>query len=234
MRVDSIPRVINALERAVTPRFIVSLAILVALVPITGGAQTIDDQLTDRSWSSFAHISHGVTVEKGALRIQSVVGQPGESGLITKCRLAGDFEVQVNYYTLDWPPQNGHSVGLAADDIPSQSSPTTLFTSFAAGLFRTSMPATRQELYSLLTGDANPQRGTTDSAGTLRLVRRGITVMGYSGAASGWTLIGAGSGNALPTQISIRLSRKLPTTTGVSVAFDNFNLTAGRVLCPPS
>jgi hypothetical protein len=226
--------VINALERVRTPRFIASLAILVAMVPISGGAQTIDEQFTDRSWSSFAYISPGIAVENGALRIQSMAGGPGESGVITKCRLAGDFEVQVDFQALDWPPHNGHSVGLAADDIPSQSLPATLYSTGAAGLFRTSVAATRQELYSLLTGDANPQRATADAAGTLRLVRRGITILGYSGAASGWTQIGSGSGNAGPTQISIRVSRKLPTTTGVAVAFDNFKLTAGRVSCPPA
>ena len=213
------------------PRFIVSIATLVELLPIASAAQTIDDRFGDPSWSTFAYISFGVAVENGAVRIQSAPGGAGDSGLLTKCRLAGDFDVQVDYGLLDWAPQNGHSVGIVADEIPSQAIPSSLFTIAAAGLFRTTLGPIPHEVYSLVTGNSNPQRATGESAGTLRLGRRANTMVGFVASSTGLTQMGSGAGSAGPTRISIRLSRSKAVTGGVAVSFDNFKLNAGRVSC---
>ena len=213
------------------PRLIVSIALGVELLPIAGRAQTIDSQLSDHSWSAFAYISTGVAVENGAVQIRSEPGGAGASGLVTKCRLNADLDVQVDYRILEWPPANQHSVGLVADDIPS-SVPGGLFSSGGAGIFRSNAATTRQELYLLVTGSGTSQHATTESAGTLRLVRRGNTVSGYHGMPPGLTLLGSGAASAAPTRVSIRVTRQMPVTTGVTVRFENFKLNAGRVSCP--
>ncbi|MFL5945167.1 MAG: TolB family protein, partial [Gaiellaceae bacterium] len=145
---------------------------------------------------------------------------PGEfvsSRVDFHCVLQGDFDAQADYTLLSWPPVNGVNVQLHLflDD---------------ATLARQSQPW--GEDYAAWSPSGSAAAPTTDTAGSLRLVRTGGMLRSYYRQAGAWILLNttsAAGGNALLTLEASSYG----TYSGqrVRVAFDNFRIDAADRDC---
>jgi dipeptidyl aminopeptidase/acylaminoacyl peptidase len=149
------------------------------------------------------------------------VGGGGSSSIGThlgaNCLLNGDFDAQVDYELLTWPSGNSVNVGINAFFTNGSIDRTTnawgeSYNSFIEPMF-TSAP-------------------TTDTSGSLRVVRSGATMTTYYD--SGGTWVALGSAPAQPGPAIVALSFKSYNDFGhqaARVAFDNFWLDATDVDC---
>ena len=131
-------------------------------------------------------------------------------------RLRGDFDVQVDYRLLDWPPSNGVHLGFG--------------TGWPQAVGRQNLG---RELVFAWFPPSIVNEPFDDLAGSLRLVRRGGFITGYMRHdGSRLKLLDAPSPH---TQTTIQLS--VSAVAGefghehVKVAFDNFRINAGRLVC---
>src|ERR1700681_784943 len=90
----------------------------------------------------------------------------GGGGVISKCSLSGDFDVQVDYILLNWPPHNNHSIQLGAYDLG------------AVGVLRFRGLRPFPEMYEFGPG-STAHTTTSDTSGQFRLVRTGTTLSGF-------------------------------------------------------
>lgn len=96
------------------------------------------------------------------------------------CKLKGDFDIQVDYQLLQWPSSSGIRVGLAVRDMSSSSLPTWTVERVSISEVESTVP---KEVYlTNFNGAIRGLEGTQDPSGTLRLVRSGNTITGYSGS----------------------------------------------------
>ncbi len=146
------------------------------------------------------------------------------AGYTSKCTMSGDYDVQVDYQLLVWPPQNGVRVGLAA-------TPGGITERVSYGANDPSGPS---EVY-LRDFGAGPfgTTGTGDTSGKLRLVRTGSTLTPYY-YSSAWVALPSGATSTAPAVIALNVWSDDSHFTGhdVRVAFDNFIVNAGTVSCP--
>jgi hypothetical protein len=106
-------------------------------------------------------------------------GDPQQANLIAvalkaRCKLSGDFDLQIDYTLTTWPPRNGIRFGLVAG------SDTVL---------RTSNPVSSDNTYSTTLSGHLFAVDTTDKNGRLRLTRAGTTVSGYYLTNGNWVSI---------------------------------------------
>ena len=135
------------------------------------------------------------------------------------CRLAGDFEMQVDYSLLDWPAANGLQAFLSG------------FTTFASGqAFRESKPW--GERYGSWIDPSFAAVDTVDQAGSLRLTRNdGIVTASYR-AGDTWVALNTAS-RPEPMTAGVGAG-DFQTFSGlhVQVAFDDFRIDSGELTCP--
>lgn len=149
--------------------------------------------------------------------------------LVSVFALRGDFDIQVDFGLLDWPMHNGvrTAVGLTDD----------LYDDY--GMERSSLSATEplgaQEVYI---ADFGPYIliPTKDLAGKLRLVRSGSEQTGYYFDNGTWIPVLT---DGAPTEdITIQLHAWSHDwafrDADVSAAFDNFTVTSGELVWPPT
>ena len=153
-------------------------------------------------------------------------GAPEEGGggsssigthLGANCLLNGDFDVQVDYELLAWPPGNSVNVGINAF--------------FTNGTIDRTTNAWG-ESYNSFIDPTFASAPTTDTSGSLRLVRSGATMTSYYASRGGW--IGLASAPAQQTPAIVALSFKSYNDFGhqaAQVAFDNFRLDATNADC---
>jgi hypothetical protein len=187
----------------------------------------IDDDFNDNSldaskWSSFSSISGSTVVETNQrLEISLAPGGPGGAGVISSCSLNGDFDVQVDYALINWPPMNAYGLSLGAIDL-------------GGSIFRNSGGTQSPlEFYTMVAGGSAAQLPTTDTAGKLRLVRSGSVLSGFFLNGSTWTQVGSGSVSTSATRFSLSVGPNVSAPGGIQIAFDNFKASAGTVSCPP-
>ena len=200
----------------------------------------IDDDFNDNSlnpslWSVLAPppgFSVNVSETNQRLEITVLTGGVGGGGIVSKCSLAGNFDVQVDYTLINWPATNRHSVRLGAIDLGGGPGG-------GVGLNRSSFPNAplgTSEFYLLSTLDVTPQIGATDAVGvlrTLRLMRAGATLTGSVRDGTNVISVGSGAVSAIPTRINLDLGGGDPAAPGgVKAAFDNFRVNAGTIQCP--
>ncbi len=143
------------------------------------------------------------------------------------CLLRGDYDVQVDYQLLTWPPGNGVRVGL------NTQIGTTERDSFGTPADFGGQP---REVY--LTHFADGFQGmtrTTDLSGKLRQARSGNTVTGYYYSISGdWVAIHTGP--AAMDDVNFSLASWTHDYAfidqAVKVAFDNVIVNQGQLICP--
>ena len=163
-----------------------------------------------------------VTETNQRLEMQHVApGVVSYLGLQSRWKLSGDFDVQVDYRLLNWPPRNLHTVRLSAPDLPA--GPLGV-----VGLYRNSYNAEGYQMRTIngLTADI----ATSDMAGTLRLVRTGSTISGFRWDGSQFVLLGSSPTTTADTGITLDFAS--PNTTapaGVQIAFENFRVNSGTI-----
>ena len=141
------------------------------------------------------------------------------------CNLNGDFDIQVDYQFLVWPPNNGVRTALYAEGIGSAQR-----TSFST---HDSQPTGEYYLIDFGYGGSN-LTPTTNQSGTLRLVRTGNQITAYYlDSSSGWVEIAAHSpittGDVF-FQIAVWSHDSKFDDQEVKVAFDNFIVNEGQLV----
>ncbi len=154
------------------------------------------------------------------------------AGYASKCALRGDFDIQVDYHLLTWPPNNGVRVGLWIERQPYTC--TVERASYSSADY-----FTPGDHYATHFADSILLSTTNDTDGRIRLVRTGTTFEGYyfDDIADDWVLLQSLPGDAMSSRdvtCKIRawghdysFGNKL-----VKVAFDNFVINKGEVIYP--
>jgi WD40 repeat protein len=143
----------------------------------------------------------------------------------SQCSLVGDFDYQVDYSLLTWPHLGGFRANLAG-----------FFANASIGRASVPIPwapSWNDEQVQGYSDGGGGQFASSDSSGTLRLVRSGGIVTGYVKLGGGWrpAFSGAATGD---TVYGVDLSASAAEFGHLdgSVAFDNFKLTSGTLRCP--
>jgi hypothetical protein len=154
------------------------------------------------------------------------------AGLGSLCNLRGDFDMQVAFQLLVWPSQSGVRVGLgpSVDGLGSSSTPYAVERdSFSIR----DIPPGEFYLTHMIDG-VNGLTATTDSAGYLRITRTGSSATGYYSNGSQWIQIHTGP--VTTSDIGFGFAAwshdYIFSQQTEEVAFDNFTLNSGSLLCP--
>jgi 6-phosphogluconolactonase (cycloisomerase 2 family) len=147
----------------------------------------------------------------------------GGAGIISKCFLEGDFDVQVDYELLNWPVVNLHQLGLRPFDLYDHAGGPS-------AVWRQSGSSSESYLgvYPFYFGSTAV--ATTDQFGTIRLVRSGASLSGFYRAGGNWAPLRSASVSLAPTRIALELASLhfvAGPGGGASVAFDNFTVNSG-------
>jgi hypothetical protein len=138
--------------------------------------------------------------------------------LTSKCSVAGDFDLQVDYSLASWPARNGVRFGLAAGN---------------SHVVRTSEPNGSENEY--MTNFAGHLTGveSEDSSGRLRLARVGTTITGYYLANRNWVAIASGSAasDAQPYSIAAWSDAVTFGKRDVRIDLKNFTMTPATAGC---
>ena len=161
------------------------------------------------------------------------------AGVSSRCTVSGDFDAQVGFRLLNWTFSNGVRVGLASTPGPFFTSDFATTPPFAVE--RTSLgpgdtPGLPREVY--LTHFLDGVLGvtpTSDSSGSLRLVRSGGFETGYYLSSGNWVTIHTGPSITQDIHLDIVAWSHDYTFshTFVKVAFANFTLSQGSAICVP-
>jgi DNA-binding SARP family transcriptional activator len=150
-------------------------------------------------------------------------GQYNQVGPVwgSMCRFEGNFDAQVDYRLLDWPRASGAILGLAA----------WIFR--GSDFSGTSRSSGVSENYAGNIDGGFDSVNTADTSGTLRIARVNGMETTYYLANGAWVKLHAAL-NPGETQLGLQL---FATATDwqhvdVSVALDNFTVTAKDVICP--
>jgi hypothetical protein len=150
-------------------------------------------------------------------------------GLKSNCLVNGDFDYQVDFKLLLWPPSSGVRVGLIITDSPT---PAVERTDWGP----TENPTLPRQVYLMdFGGNVQGIAATTDLNGTLRMVRTGSILSGYHLSPNGWVLIAQGSTvNVGPIHFGFSAWSHNVFFAGeeVKVGFNNFVINSGQLLCP--
>jgi Tol biopolymer transport system component len=184
---------------------------------------SFDDNVRDVNVWQLLHDGVGGYFAETNGRLEMTIDAPDAPGEFVSsrvdfhCVLKGDFDAHVDYTLLSWPPANGVNVQLHSflED---------------ATLARQSQPW--GEDYAAWSPSGSAAAPTTDTAGSLRLVRDGGTLLSYYRQGGAWVLLNsttAAGGNALLTLEASSYG----TYSGqrVHVAFDNFRIDAADRDC---
>ena len=142
------------------------------------------------------------------------------------CTLAGEFDIQVDYNLLTWPPANGTGIGMYAAyaDLVRESGPTS---EQYVGAVRYLDPP-----------DGAPHRlvPTRDTRGTLRIIRRGNRITELARKGRGWLQVDAFR-NPTPAAVGVLLelwtNAQRFSHRQVAVQLTNFRVNNGSLECPP-
>ena len=146
----------------------------------------------------------------------------------TQCTLNGDFDIQVDYSLVTWPPHNGFFAMLNG-----------IFADGAVARVSTQFDAPDDESYN--GWSSGPpftfgQVNTTDQSGQMRLVRQAGVLYEYerNGPSASWMLVhigGPATGNAVAA-IGLWAPGNSWTHVDGTVAYDNFRFNSGGFTCP--
>lgn len=146
---------------------------------------------------------------------------------VNNCQLAGNFDVHVDYNLLNWPIANGVRLGLSIDDD------TDMSYTFHVERLDTGLVG-QQNGYVTDFGGVNTFVPTQDLTGKLRLTRNDDKLTGYYFQSGNWISLYT-IHIAIPSlYVSLNSWSNGYTYGGreVKVAFDNFTVVSGEVVCP--
>jgi hypothetical protein len=220
---------------------VVALLVVVPLVTGRGGPaspQTKLDTFSDDfsggintgRWTVMgAGTGHTVAAASGAVELTlEADAKPGSDGYMSaslwtqRCVARGDYDVSVDYELLDWPAANG--------------------TQFVLGEFPPGTATVRRDqqgdrdTYGASDQRNSASHGTTDTRGSLRLVRRGTSVAAAhrSSDSAPWIELPVQMTSQFDATFQIFLFAGGNNVFGgkkVRVAVDNFNLSAAKLIC---
>jgi hypothetical protein len=150
-----------------------------------------------------------------------------DGGVSMSCRLLGDFDIQVDYRLLQWPPQSGVNVDFNTFTIINggfgQGYGMFVFDPGGGTGVSTNFP-----------GPLNTFVPAPESSGTLRFVRVGTTITAYRLTSEGWIALQSASEPANEFGLSLDLFSNAPQFShpDVKVAYDNFRVNGGTFSCP--
>jgi hypothetical protein len=137
------------------------------------------------------------------------------AGLASRCKVRGNYDLRVDYRLLDWPQSNGVDLIFGID--------------YEHNIGRLNTPA--DAYYAFPSGVRVP---TNDLAGRLRLVRSGAFIQGFYLHAGQWIPFWESpvTRNYSLVQLSVYADPATFAHQDVAVAFDNFRVVRGRIVCP--
>ena len=215
------------------------LALLLGCGSATAATIGISDNFNDNSlnpslWAP-AIIGDGVVSEVNQRLETTILASPAHStssafaGVALVGTIGGDFDVSVRYELLvPLPLSHGDTAGLIL--VGEE------FGVFGYGVGRdvhTLWSGTEWVLgnaYVAAVGGGEEVTATQDISGQVRLTRVGASFSAYYWAGSGWQLIAAGTGSTDP--MSLALGTTILGPELVSIAFDDFSLTADQFTPP--
>jgi Tol biopolymer transport system component len=128
-----------------------------------------------------------------------------------QCLLTGDFDAQVDYQLLDWPAASGATFQLHSF--------------FEDGTVARQSQVWGESYSGFVPPGSFGVTPTTDTNGTLRLVRAGSDLKGYYKSGSSWIEVVSGTANHSPAVLTIELASYGEFAHElVRVGFDNFRL----------
>jgi dipeptidyl aminopeptidase/acylaminoacyl peptidase len=148
------------------------------------------------------------------------------AGIGAQCHLLGDFDIQVDYQLLEWPPQTGVNVDFDTFDIVNGSFGDVhgmfVFDPGGGTGISTHFPGT------------NTFVPAPESSGTLRFVRVGTTLTAYRLTPTGWSGIQSTSDLVSEIAMNLNVFSNAPQFShpDVKVAYDNFRVNGGTFSCP--
>jgi dipeptidyl aminopeptidase/acylaminoacyl peptidase len=148
------------------------------------------------------------------------------AGIGAQCHLLGDFDIQVDYQLLQWPPQSGVNVDFDTFDIVNGSFGDVhgmfVFDPGGGTGISTHFPGT------------NTFVPAPESSGTLRFVRVGTTLTAYRLTPTGWSAIQSTSDLVSEIAMNLNVFSNAPQFShpDVKVAYDNFRVNGGTFSCP--
>jgi hypothetical protein len=202
-----------------------------------------DDDFTDPTLWISETSGVGPMIDEAAQRV--VINFPtdpqnGSNGVFgaryrSRCRLRGDFDVQVDYETLAWPSENGIRLSLWA-----LADPSPIWADGIGGVGRVSFGSAgdhsgfpREVYLTQFAGQVQGIIATADTAGALRLTRVGDVMTGYYLSATGWLEVSFGTTTNADVAFSLSAHSHESVYAGevTSLAFDNLVVTQGEVVC---
>jgi dipeptidyl aminopeptidase/acylaminoacyl peptidase len=208
----------------------------VSTIPRAPFLETFDSGVLDNSlWHTISDSGGAIGEVNG--RLEASISHDADPSLHnydqvdehigSQCTLNGDFDLQVDYSLVTWPPHNGFFAMLNAI--------------YADGaIARTSMPwaPPADEQYNAWTNGppfTNDVIDTTDTSGQFRLVRNNGIMSAYERASTtaDWTLVhsGVATGNTVAAMGLWAPGSSFAHEDGL-VAYDNFRLNSGDFTCP--
>lgn len=154
------------------------------------------------------------------------------AGIGSLCQLRGDFDLQVAFQLLVWPPQNGVRVGLG----PSVGGLGDASTPFAVERDSFSPSDTFPSEYYVthLLDGVSGLTHANDSSGFLRITRTGSFASGYYLNGTNWVQIH--SGPVVTSDVGFGFGAwshdYLFSRQTEKVVMNNFTLNSGQMLCP--
>jgi hypothetical protein len=225
-------------------------SLIFGLISLTGTTQAAiasfsdnfnDNKIDSSRWLT-SLVGNGPTVKETNQRLEIVIPSNSLSrtsnsseviaGITSTCQLRGDFDFQIDYRLLSWPPSNGVFVVLTAfNTFPG--------THQNQNTERMSLPNLPRDVYATDFDDGLYKvNATSDMSGKLRIVRSGFTITGFYYSSDHWIPIHAARENELG-DTSIKpiayTNHGLFANKQVKIAFDNAILNKGHLVnCQPS
>jgi TolB protein len=139
----------------------------------------------------------------------------------TYCRLAGDFDAQVEYQLLEWPATNGVQAQFNSFDTSN------------LGFFAVRESQVWGEQYGSWIPQSFVSQPTSDLAGTLHLQRAGSTAVVSYLSGTNWVPVSSGPTSTTPVTITLGADSGMDRFNHqeVKVAWDNFRINAGTISC---
>jgi surface antigen len=143
----------------------------------------------------------------------------GYIGLATKCKIKGDFDVQIDFSLAVWPAANFHTVRLMAQDLPEG-------LLGKVGVYRNSYNTENYQLRGITGVVAETSR--FDQSGKLRLRRVHNVIQGFYWNGTEFVAIGSVLTTTDDTGFTIDFSGG-PTSVGANLLInvDNFHIDSG-------
>jgi hypothetical protein len=228
-------------------------SLIFGLISLTGTTQAAiasfsdnfnDNKIDSSRWLT-SLVGNGPTVKETNQRLEIVIPSNSLSrtsnsseviaGITSTCQLRGDFDFQIDYELLSWPPSNGAFVVLTAQ---RESVAEKHLKSFQ-NTERMSLPHLPRDVYATDFDDGLYKvNATSDMSGKLRIVRSGFTITGFYYISDHWVPINSAREGA---HADINMKPIAYTKHGlfankqVKIAFDNAILNKGHLVnCQPS